>query len=220
MEPLLSQLARHKEFIGTGVLVVTAILFLGYFEENDRVSPALQSIIASTGVFLVIPVLYCKILLGRPLSALGFHQGNVWSGIGGGILAVGVAVVALVVLWRATPLLDGYVLPVAVEQQFLFFVLYEVVLSGFIVLLYEVFFRGLITLLWLRKWGLWSVIAQTAIFAFILYASDDINAQTIPMLLFSPFSGLIAYQSRSLWYSIGAFWSFMFITDALMLILR
>lgn len=212
--------AQHKEFIGTTTVVVASILFLGYFEESDRISPMLQGFIAALGVFLVIPFAYCRIMLGRRFSALGFQKGNAWAGVGGGILAVAAALAAFFVLWNYTPLLKDYRLPVAVEEQFLFFVLYEVFLSGFITLLFEVFFRGFVMLLWLRRWGIWSVLAQTALFSFLLYASNDINASTLPYLLFSPFAGLIAYQSRSLWYSYGASWFFLFLVDSIVLILR
>lgn len=220
MEKWLHFAARHKEFIGTSIVVIASVLLLGYFEENETIDPVLQTIIAAIGVFLVIPVAYCRIMLGRPLSALGFHKGNTWAGVGGSILALAVALSALFVLWNFTPLLREYQLPVAVEEQFLFFVLYEVFLNGFIVFLFEVFFRGFVMLLWLRKWGFWSVIVQAALFSALLYASSGVTAATIPYFIFAPFAGLIAYQSRSIWYSYGASWFYFFLTDAIVLILR
>lgn len=220
MERWIQLAARHKEFIGTAIVVVASILLLGYFEENDRISPLIQNLILAVGVFLVIPLAYCRIMLGRPFSALGFQKGNVWAGIGGSVLALAAALAALFVLWNFTPLLGDYQLPVAVQEQFLFFVLYEVCISGFITLIFEVFFRGFIMLLWLRKWGVWSVVFQAALFGFLLYASDGISASMIPYLIFAPFAGLIAYQSRSIWYSYGASWFYFFLTDAIVLILR
>ncbi|MGB4943159.1 MAG: hypothetical protein WBO92_03540, partial [Candidatus Moraniibacteriota bacterium] len=180
----------------------------------------LQSTIAAIGIFLIMPIVYCKFLLGRPLSALGFQRGNAWAGIGGSILALIVALVALFVLWNFTPFLRGYQLPVAVEERFLIFVLYEILLSGFITLLFEVFFRGFVMLLWLQKWGVWSVAVQAAIFGFLVYASGGVNASMIPALIFAPFAGLIAYQSKSIWYSYSASWFFFFLTDVMVLIFR
>ncbi len=220
MEKWLHLAARHKEFIGTAIVVVASVLLLGYFEENETIDPVLQTVIAAIGVFLVIPLAYCRIMLGRPFSALGFQKGNAWAGVGGSILALVVALSALFVLWNFTPLLREYQLPVAVEEQFLFFVLYEVFLNGFITLLFEVYFRGFVMLLWLRKWGFWSVIAQAALFSALLYASSGVTAATIPYFIFAPFAGLIAYQSRSIWYSYGASWFYFFLTDAIVLILR
>jgi membrane protease YdiL (CAAX protease family) len=75
-------------------------------------------------------------------------------------------------------------------------------------------------LLWLRKWGVWSVVVQAVLFSFLVYASGGLNASMIPALVFAPFAGLIAYQSQSLWYSYSASWFFFFLTDAIVLILR
>lgn len=211
---------RHKEFIGTTTVVVAAIFLLGYFPESENVSPTLENFIVATGVFLVIPFAYCRIMLGRSFSAIGFQRGNIWAGVGGGLLALIVALAALFVLWNFTPLLADYRLPVIVEEQFLFFVLYEVFLSGSIVFMFEVFFRGFVMLLWLRKWGIWSVVAQAVLFGTLMYAGNDLSATMIPYLIFAPFAGLIAYQSRSIWYSYGAAWFYLFLTDAIVLIFR
>lgn len=224
MQRVQLMLARNKEFLVTSLVVMVAILFLGYFQENSQVSPALQGLIVGIAVFLVIPVLYCRIVLERPLSILGFQRGNPWAGIGGSVLALSLALSALFVLWNFTPLLEGYRLPGIVEEQFLFFVLYEIFLNGLFLFLFEVFFRGLILLLWLRDFGIWGVFLQALVFTGILFLSGDmsdgINPQLLPMLLFSPFAGLVAYQSRSIWYSFGASWFFILLVDALVLIVR
>ncbi len=220
MQTLLLTIARHKEFLASAFVILAGLAFFSSFDVSDTVSPWLQGLIASVAVFFVIPVLYCKIVLERPLSALGFQRGNAWAGVGGSVIALGSAFAALFVLWNFTPLLDGYLLPVAVREQFLFFVLYEVLLNGLSLLLLEVFFRGMILLLWLRDFRIWGVFFQAGIYALILYLSYDINAQTIPLLLFAPFAGLIAYQSRSIWYSFGASWFFLLTVDVLILILR
>jgi hypothetical protein len=220
MERWIQVVARHKEFLGTMTVVTGSLLVLWFLGGDNRISPMLQSIIAAIGIFLIMPLAYCKMLLGRPLSALGFQKGNVWAGIGGSVLALIAALAALFVLWNFTPLLREYRLPVAVEEQFLFFVLYEVFINGFIALLFEVFFRGFIMLLWLQKWGVWSVPAQAVLLGLLFYASNDITASTIPFLTFAPFAGLIAYQSRSIWYSYGASWFFFFLTDVIALIFR
>ena len=73
---MLHSLSRNKEFLTTTVIVVISILFLGYFKESEQVDPKIQGLIVASTVFLVIPLLYCKIILERPLSALGFQRGN------------------------------------------------------------------------------------------------------------------------------------------------
>lgn len=220
MNKLLIFLAHYKEFIGTTTVVLSSLILLLYLGDYGDVDPLVRSFITYSGVFLVIPLLYCKIMLGRPLSAIGFHKGNIWAGIGGSVLALIVALAALLVLWNFTPLLKDYQLPRAVEEKFLFFVLYQILVNGFITLLYEVFFRGFIMLLWLRSWGVWSVLFQTGLFFLLVYLGDGVSAETIPAMLFAPFAGLIAYQSRSILFSYGASWFFYFLTDAVVLIFR
>lgn len=217
---MIHSLSRNKEFLTTTLIVVISILFLGYFKESEQVDPKIQGLIVASTVFLVIPLLYCKIILERPLSALGFQRGNAWAGIGGGVIALSAALSALFVLWNFTPLLEGYRLPVIVEEQFLFFVLYELFFNAFFLFLFEVFFRGMILLLWLRELRIWGVFIQAGLFGGILFLSNSIDAQTLPLLLFAPFAGLIAYQSRSLWYSLGFGWFFLLLVDALVLILH
>lgn len=220
MSTILHSLSRNKEFLTTTVIVVISILFLGYFKESEQVDPKIQGLIVASTVFLVIPLLYCKIILERPLSALGFQRGNAWAGIGGGVIALSAALGALFVLWNFTPLLEGYRLPIIVEEQFLFFVLYELFFNAFFLFLFEVFFRGMVLLLWLRELRIWGVFIQAGLFGGILFLSNSIDAQTLPLLLFAPFAGLIAYQSRSLWYSLGFGWFFLLLVDALVLILH
>lgn len=220
MRSILPFLARHKEFIGTSTAVITALLLLAYLGDSRDVNPVLQSLITYVGVFLVIPILYCKILLGRPLSSIGFQTGNAWAGVGGSVLALAVALAALLVLWNFTPLLKDFMLPRAVEEKFLIFVLYEVFVNGFITLLYETFFRGFVMLLWLRNLGIWSVFVQAGLFFLLVYLSNGLTPETIPLILFAPFAGLIAYQSRSLMFSFAASWFFSFFTDAVVLIFR
>lgn len=220
MSSILHSISRNKEFLTTTLVVVISILFLGYFKESEQVDPKIQGLIVASTVFLVIPLLYCKIILERPLSALGFQRGNAWAGIGGGIIALSAALGALFVLWNFTPLLEGYRLPVIVERQFLFFVLYELFFNAFFLFLFEVFFRGMVLLLWLRELRIWGVFVQAALFGGILFLSNSIDAQSLPLLLFAPFAGLIAYQSRSLWYSLGFGWFFLLLVDTLVLILH
>ncbi len=211
---------REKEFLITGGVIVAALFFLGFFTETPALTPILQEVIVSTAVFLILPILYCKIVMHRPLSELGFQTGFVWAGLGGTVLAVGIGLVMLFGILHFTPLLAGARLPALVEENFFVFLLYEILLNGFIVLLFEVFFRGFVLLFWLRRFGFLAVIAQALLFASLVFLSGSVNSSTIPFLIFSPLAGLVAYQSRSLLASWGASWFFIFLSDAILLIAR
>ena len=214
-------LAKNQRFIVTGLLVAFSLGFLGFFTESDQLSPVFQSFIVSIVFFLVIPVLYSKMVLKESLKNIGWQRGNVSAGILSGIASVTLALAAVVTLAFTFPdFREQYTFPVSVETNFGWFMLYELVLVAFTVLLYEVFFRGLIQLFWLRAFGPWSIVGQAALFFGLAYFSQDISWAVAPLLIFCPFAGFIAYHSRSIRYSFAASWIFLFLTDVFFLIFR
>lgn len=218
---MLEILAKNQRFIVTGLLVLFSLGFLGFFTESDKLSPVFQIFIVSTVFFLVIPVLYSKIVLKESLKNIGWQRGNVAAGILASIVSVALAGAAVVGLALTFPEFRvQYVFPVLVETSFVWFMLYELVLVTLTALLYEVFFRGLVQLSWLRGIGLWSVAIQATLFFGLFFLSQAISWQMAPLLIFCPFAGLIAYRSQSIWYSFLASWIFLFLTDVFFLIFR
>ena len=209
-----------KRFIVTGLLVVFSILFLGYFTQSDKVNPIFQTFLVSVAFFLVVPVFYCRMVLKEPLANLGWHKGNMFSGIFVSMLAVAVGLGIIFALSRYASFTSHFLLPSAVEKSFLAFVLYEAALVPFVAFLYEVFFRGLLQRLWLGSFGLLSVLIQSGLFTTLLYLADDLSWQRVPALIFAPLSGLIVYYSGSLWYAWAASWFFFFLTDIFLLVSR
>ncbi len=208
----------YRRFIVTGLLVLFSLGFLYFSEQSDTVNPLFQTIVVSIAFFLVIPFLYSKMVLKESLKNMGWQKGNVWLGMFTSILSVALALGTVLLFTRFTSFAEHYRLPNIVEREFIWFILYELVLVSFTALLYEVFFRGLIELLWLRDFGLWAIVIQTGIFVGLLFLSNDVSWQKLPILLFSPLSGVIAYYSRSLWWSWGASWLFFFLTDVFLLV--
>ncbi len=218
---MLRILSMYRRFIVTGMLVFFSLGFLIFFTESDALSPVLQKFIVSIVFFLVIPLLYSKIVLSESLKNLGFQKGNFGAGVFTGLLSVALA--GGVVVWLALSFPsfhEQYTLPASVENSFLWFVFYELVLVSLSVLLYEVFFRGLVELFWLREFKWWSILIQAVLFFGLLALSRSISWQMVPLLIFCPLSGLIAYRSKSIWYSVVASWIFLFLTDVFFLIYR
>ena len=209
-----------KRFVITGLLVLFSVGFLGFFEESENVAPAVQALIVSLVFFLVIPVLYSKIILGESLGNMGWRRGNAFAGVLSGVACIGLATVASVLFIKMSPFGDYYRLPGLAEMSFFWFVLYEVVLVSLVTFLYEAFFRGFIQLSWLRDFGVMAVVIQTVSFFAFFYLSGSFTWQYAPLLLFAPLSGIIAYVSRSIWYPLLASWLYFFITDILILTLH
>ncbi len=210
----------HRRFIVTGALVLFSVLFLGLFSQSGKVNPFFQTFLVSITFFLVVPVLYSKIVLEESLKNWGWQEGKMFLGMLVGMLSVAVALGLIFVLTRTTAFSSEYVFPVTVETHFGWFLVYELVVVAFTALLYEVFFRGLIQLLWLRSFGLWAVLFQALFVLTLLFLTGDISWQRAPLILFSPFAGLIAYFSQSIWYSWGASFLFFFLTDIFLLVIH
>jgi membrane protease YdiL (CAAX protease family) len=215
MEILLS-----KRFFITGLLAVFSVFFLGYFIQADKVNPVFQMLLVMVAFFLVVPALYCKIVLKEPLHNMGWQSGNVFSGVFLSLLALSLGLVIMYGLDRYTSFGSAYRLPQSIQTDFLWFLLYEALMAPLVVLFYEVFFRGFIGLLWLRSLGVVSIFLQAGLFVLLLFVAGDLSANQVPALIFAPLAGLIAYYSQSVWYSWGATWLFFFLIDVYLLISR
>lgn len=210
----------HKRFLITGLLVVCSVVFLGFFSQSQKVNPLFQTFLVGIAFFLLVPMLYCKIVLREPLALLGWQRGKMWLGVLFSVLSVILALGIVLILSRFTVFREQYFISVTIQTNFLWFLMYELLLVPFIVLLYEVFFRGFIQMLWLRSFGILSVFVQAAIFLLLLFLSGDLSWQRVPALIFAPFAGLIVYASESLWYAIAATWLFFLLTDVFFLIVH
>lgn len=207
-----------RKFIITGFLVLFSVFFLGYFSQSEKVNPIFQTFLVSVTFFLVVPLLYCKIVLKEPLASLGWQQGRVLPGIFFGIASVLLGLSIMAALMYFTSFREHYILPASVKTNFLSFVLYEALLIPFTVVLYEVFFRGLVQRLWLGSLGIMVILLQAGLFVGLLILSEDLSWQRVPALIFAPLSGLIVYYSGSLWYAWAASFLFFFLTDVFFLV--
>lgn len=214
------EIISSKRFVVTGLIVLFSVLFLGFFTQTVKTDPVFQTILVSVAFFLVVPALYCKMVLKESVKSLGWQPGNFAWGILSSTFSVALALGVIYLLSRYTPFAEEYVFPRLVETNFLWFTVYELGLVTFTLLLYEVFFRGMVQMLWLRHFGFLAIIFQSALFALLLYLGGDISWQRVPVLLFSPLAGIIAALSGSIWYSWAAGWVFLFLTDIYLLVLH
>lgn len=212
---------KNRRFIITGLVIFFSLGFSEFFARSDGFSPVMQGFIAGIIFFLVVPVLYSKIVLKESLKNIGWQKGNVSAGVLTGIVSVILAGAIVVGLAYAFPnFREQYIFPATVEESFVWFILYEIVLVPFVVLLYEVFFRGFVQLLWLSEFGLWAIAIQTLLFLGLLFFDNSLSWQMVPFIIFSPLAGFIAYRSQSIWFSFAASWVFLFLTDIFFLIFR
>ncbi len=208
----------RKRFVITGLLVSFSLWFVLFFKESETLSMAIQGFIVCGMFFLLIPILYSRIILRESLGSIGWQSGRSVTGTIISIVAISIGIVSMSMLIRFSPFGEEYALPGLAASDFRWFILYEAVIVPVVLLLYETFFRGLVQLMWLRDFPVIGVFAQTAIFYLFSFLVGGVVWQNAPLLIFAPFSGIIAWKSQSVWYSFAASWVFFFMTDVLVLV--
>ncbi len=213
-------LFRGQRNIMTAALVIATLVIFGGMKEIPTMGTALQSVIAGLVLFLVLPIMYCRIVLKEPLASIGFRNARWLPALFWGSVSLGVGGVGLLFVASNPVFKEAYRLPSIVEQDFLWFVAYEVIVVGSIALLYEVFFRGLVMKLWLAPLGVWSVLVQALIVTGFLVLTGGWSWQYVSLIYASLFSGLVAYFSGSILASWVASWTLFFLIDIIFLALR
>ncbi len=190
---------------------MACLVLYGIFPTSN----VFQQIVSSIAFLLVIPLLYIKIILREPLKNYGLQRGDRRQGILWMGLSLLMALLVFYILFHHTSLFQKYPLPDLVAERFIFFILYEILLTGLFAFLYEFFFRGLATLGFSGVLGQWSIALQFVLFAVFFFIAGGLDRSIILFLIVAPFAGIAVYQSRSLLYSFGFSLIFIIIADAL-----
>lgn len=204
----------------TTLFVCITLGLLYGLPESGSLDSTLQDIIASSIFLLVLPVIYCKMILKEPLSSIGLREAR-WlpAFFWGGVMIV-VGGVLLLLLLPVEGFREAYRLPAFIQKSFKWFVVYEVLVVGGIALLYEVFFRGLVMKLWLGPFGPVAIVLQSALFIGFIGISSGFSWQYALLCYASLFSGAVAYFSRSIYASWLANWALFFLVDLVFLVLH
>ena len=215
---MLRDFTFDRKFVVTGGALFLSLLLFIFFPGTERLPLGIQSIIAFSVFFFLFPILYVQFILGESWRAIGFQMEQTLSSWIGVALAVvvGFAIFFFGYQWWSA-LHEIYRLPFTVERSFLSFVRYELFLLVTL-FFYEVFFRGFVMSLFLRRFGVWSVLLQWGIFLLFLFASQSFSMDQSAMILFTPLAGWVAYRSQSIWYSFLASGLFFMMTDVFLLL--
>lgn len=217
---MLSLPLSKKRFFSDGLVVLLALFAYYFFPIDEKLNVTVQSLVLGVAFFVLLPILYVKIVRKQPLSSLGFAPSRGRFGWLAVALAVLPALALLYFFVRVYSVEEGYYLPSLAANSFPIFLLYEVLVVGATVFLYEVFFRGMIQTFWLGQHRLWAVFSQFGIFVIFLLFTDGIFWQTVPFLVATLASGFVVFSTRSLYYSWASTWLILFVADAYFLIAK
>ncbi len=211
---------QKEKTIMTTLFVFVSLGLLYGLPESQSLDLTIQEVIASIIFFLVLPLIYCKMILKEPLSSLGIQEARWLPAFFWGGVMVTVGGVFLFFLLPIEGFRLAYQLPPFIEKSFWWFVVYEIVAAGGVALLYEVFFRGLVMKLWLGSLGPLAIVLQSILFVSFIGVSSGFSWQYAVLCYASLFSGAVAYFSRSIYASWLANWILFFLIDLVFLVLH
>lgn len=196
------------------LLVGMVCLVLVYFFPRKD---AFQEIMVMVTFLLVLPALYIKFSLKKKLTEFGLQTGNWKNGIMWSVISLLVAFLIVYILHAYASLEKNYLVPESVRSNFKYFIGYEFLLVLPFVFLYEFFFRGFLLFSLEGKMGQWASVAQFAIFAGFLWATQSFDWQMLQFILPAYFAGIIVQKSRSIYYSFASGALFAIIMDAIII---
>lgn len=186
------------------------LLVFKFFPTND----IFQKIAASVVFFIIIPFLYIRLILKKPLIFFGIQRGEYKEGLKWAGISLLIAGLFFLILARYTSFLNEYLIPENIVKNFNSFLFYELVIVLFLTFIYEFFFRGFVMFFCSTRVGYWSILVQLVAFFGLVWITNGSIWNLLPFLIFSPFAGLIAYKSRSIVYSGVAQFILIILLDA------
>ena len=201
---------KTKELTITLFFVLVLLVVYGFFPVKN----SFQQLIVVAVFFVIIPIIFNKFILKRNLCDIGFgvgdwRQGLLWSGIC--LIAAGIIFFSSIYFFN---FLKHYTIQAVIVQNYKNFLFYEFVYVLPIVFMYEFFFRGFIMLTTRIKIYYWAIVVQALIFFILTIATKSFVWALFPYIIGAPLAGIVAYKSRSIFYSTGFQFIVILLLDA------
>jgi len=203
----------YQEDLLTAFVFLACLILLTFFPTDG----ASQKITSGLVFLFIAPILYLKLVLKKGLADFGWQLGDWKKGLVFSAVCFVPALLISFVLFRYTPFLKEYQLPLAAINNFWYFIFYELAIVGIFVALYEVFFRSFAMFYLSVKTGIYSVLYQFFLFFLFFWVTGNLDWNIIPLLIVAFFSGLVTFKSRSLLYSFATSLFFLIIFDSLVI---
>lgn len=189
---------RNKQLWMSNVLIIVCLAATAFFPTDG----GFQSMVASLAFLVLLPILFIRFFLRRPLADFGVSWGDAIQGM---LWLVAFLVVIIVLFVWAHQYTDSLLrdqIPLSVRSGFSSFLIY-ISIAGLLLAAQEFFFRGFVLNVWKTTIGSGAILAQM-LFSLVLplVASRGLpGVGTLSIAILSLCSGWIAYRSRSIWYS-------------------
>lgn len=214
-------MARYKEDIITGLVIMITFLFFVLTPGRDSLGSAIQGFIIAFIFFGLLPLGYHFLILKKSLVDFALAAGAWRTRIPLMVpVIVGTLLITTLCYWYFPGFRAGFMLPGVVQESFGWFVGYELVLVPLLLAFYEIFFRGFIQKSWLEKYFGWrAIVVQSLLFGIFLFATASLGWATFPLLLVSLGSGILVRYNHSLIQAWLSAWLSLLLFDVFLLII-
>ena len=213
MQKILVKILSDKKInepILTSLLLFCCLIFFFLFPIKDQ----LQNGTALIFFFFLVPFIFFKIILKKSFAELGWQIGDWKKGVLFSILSLLIFFGIFLLLFYKTHFTDYYIFSNNLRNDFLIFIFREIIFALFSLSLFEIFFRGFVMLSFAPKIGAWSILLQFLVFLLLLFFLKSFSWQNLLLIFSAVFSGVITYQSRSLFYSYATTFIFLLLCNA------
>lgn len=189
---------KTKEFILSFIFIVITLIIYGLFPVKN---PFQQFIVMAT-FFMIIPIIFNKFILKKKLVDIGvkignWRQGLIWSGI-----SIFIITILFLLAGYFFNFFTKYSIPLFITESYVKFIFYEIILVAPVIFMRDFFFRGFTEFILESRIFYWSIIIQTLLYFILIWATNSLSPEIMVYLICAPFAGLVAYKSRSIFYSI------------------
>ena len=200
---------KNKNAIATIVFVLLCFVLYYIFPTKDTFQDAYVEF-----VFLaLLPVVYNKFVFKKEAKEYGFSVGHLKRGFILSAVSILSSLGIVYILYKNFGFYTKYSLQPIYADSFANFLFYEISIVLFSIIVFDLFFRSFFMLNMVSLLGAWSILAQFGLFFVFLYMFVGSVWAFVPYLIFSFFSGVIVYKSRSIWYSVVSQLIFMMLVD-------
>lgn len=194
------------------LFVVICLLAYSFFPANNF----LQGLTKEIFFLFLIPILYIRYLLKKPISAFGlapkksnFKNNALWSMI---MLLISLGIFYFLATF--TPFGKEYYLSPSIKGNFWLFIGYELVLVNLLFFFQEYFFKGFLIALLRKRFDYFAIVIQAILYLVPLWLVSSSLWQTIPLSILALTGGFLAYRTRSFFFSYAMGILFLFIADS------
>ncbi|MFA6183883.1 MAG: hypothetical protein WC682_02145 [Parcubacteria group bacterium] len=186
------------ETVTTLSVILICLLLFAFF----TVKGSFQQVILGLVVFLLLPLLYIKVILKEDLNNFGFKI-NKWKE-GFFIFPVCLLIMGgfFYIIFSYTNFSQNYFLgKYDMVNSYAYLFVYEFLIVNLFVFLYEVFFRGFVMFYFGKRFNVYTIFIQFLLFLIFLDMMGRLSMDYVFYMMTALLAGMIAYKSKSLVYS-------------------